>query len=160
MSTAPTISREARQFGAKTARSIAEIQQSVNNMADVLVFLEVLGYDERLVKKNGFESMHQLADYVYNFVDVYDDKERIRSPAIPVPSKSKRVAEGLSMVFPWLGALALLFMTGVSLWMAWGLPADVTTMFLGGVFLGLVLTEGLTQNFQRLFCWRCCRSIR
>jgi hypothetical protein len=35
--------------------------------------------------------------------------------------------------------------------MAWGLPADVTTMFLGGVFLGLILTEGLMQNFQRLF---------
>lgn len=145
------MSREARRFGAKTARSIAEIQQSVNNMADVLVFLEVLGYDERLVRKNGFDSMHHLASFVYNFVDVYDDKDKNASAAIPVPSRSRLIAEGLSMIFPWLGALALLFLTGVSLWMAWGLPADVTSMFLGGVFLGLMITEGLIQNFQRLF---------
>jgi hypothetical protein len=55
------------------------------------------------------------------------------------------------MVYPWLGALALLFLTGASLWMAWGLEADVTTAFLGGVFLGLALTEGLVQNFHRNF---------
>ena len=145
------LSKEARRFGAKTARSIAEIQQSVNNMADVLVFLEVLGYDEGLVRKNGFDSMHQLASYVYSFVDVYDDKDKNASAAIPVPSRRRLIAEGLSMIFPWLGALALLFLTGVSLWMAWGLPADVTSMFLGGVFLGLIITEGLVQNFQRLF---------
>ena len=145
------ISIHAKQFGTKTARSIAEIQQSVNNMADVLVFLEVLGYDEAFVKKNGFESMHQLAEFVYEFVDVYDDKSRISAPFLSVPRMTSRIAEGLSMVFPWIGALALLFLTGVSLWMAWGLPADVTTVFLGGVFLGLILTEGLMQNFQRLF---------
>jgi hypothetical protein len=151
LSLTPALSREARQFGAKTARSIAEIQQSVNNMADVLVFLEVLGYDETLVRKNGFDSMHHLAEYVYDFVDAYDDKDKETTAVIPLPSRSRRIAEGLSMVFPWLGALAVLFVTGVSLWMAWGLPADVTTMFLGGVFLGLAITEGLIQNFQRLF---------
>jgi hypothetical protein len=145
------MSRQAKQFGVKTARSIAEIQQSVNNMADVLVFLEVLGYDESFVKKHGFANMHQLAEYVYNFVDVYDDKNRISAPPIPIPKPASRIAEALGMVFPWLGALAFLFLTGVSLWMAWGLPADITTLFLGGVFLGLVLTEGLMQNFQRLF---------
>lgn len=151
MSSDVAMSREARRFGAKTARSIAEIQQSVNNMADVFVFLEVLGYDERLVRKNGFDSMQQLAIYVYNFVDVYDDKDKNDAAAVPVPSRSRLIAEGLSMIFPWLGALAMLFITGVSLWMAWGLPADVTSMFLGGVFLGLIITEGLIQNFQRLF---------
>lgn len=148
------ISREARVFASKTARSIAEIQQSVNNMADVLVFLEVLGYDDRTAKKNGFDNLHELAKYVYNFVDAYDDdgsRPASDSFAIEVPSTRKRLAESLSMIFPWLGSLVLLFVTGVSLWMAWGLPADVTTAFLAGVFLGLVVTEGLLQNYNRLF---------
>lgn len=148
------ISREARVFASKTARSIAEIQQSVNNMADVLVFLEVLGYDDRIAKKNGFGSLHELAKYVYNFVDAYDDGGRRPAPdsfAMEVPSTKRRLAESLSMIFPWLGSLVLLFVTGVSLWMAWGLPADVTTAFLAGVFLGLVVTEGLLQNYNRLF---------
>ncbi|MGI0039951.1 MAG: hypothetical protein ACREAO_09045, partial [Nitrososphaera sp.] len=146
------ISRDARVFASKTARSIAEIQQSVNNMADVLVFLEVLGYDDRTAKKNGFDSLQELAKYVYNFVDAYDEqRSAASSSAIEVPSTKRRLAESLSMIFPWLGSLVLLFVTGVSLWMAWGLPADVTTAFLAGVFLGLVLTEGLLQNYNRLF---------
>ena len=148
------LSREARVFASKTARSIAEIQQSVNNMADVLVFLEVLGYDDRTAKMNGFDSLHELAKYVYNFVDAYDNdggRPTMDSFAMEVPSTKKRLAESLSMIFPWLGSLVLLFVTGVSLWMAWGLPADVTTAFLAGVFLGLVVTEGLLQNYNRLF---------
>ncbi len=147
------ISREARVFATKTARSIAEIQQSVNNMADVLVFLEVLGYDDRTAKKNGFENLYELAKYVYNFVDAYDDdKSNVSSSfAMEVPTTKKRLAESLSMIFPWLGSLVLLFLTGVSLWMAWRLPASVTTAFLAGVFLGLVVIEGLLQNYNRLF---------
>ncbi|HEV8406114.1 MAG TPA: hypothetical protein VGQ13_09455 [Nitrososphaera sp.] len=146
------ISIEARLFANKTARSISEIQQSVNNMADVLVFLEVLGYDDETARKNGFESLNELAEYVYNFIDAYDDKSGPSgSITMEVPSTKRRLAESLSMIFPWLGSLALLFMTGVSLWMAWGLPAGVTTAFLAGVFLGLVVTEGLLQNYNRLF---------
>lgn len=153
MESAKEISREARVFATKTARSIAEIQQSVNNMADVLVFLEVLGYDDRTAKKNGFDNLHELAKYIYNFVDAYDEKRSDISGsfAVEVPSTGKRLAESLSMIFPWLGSLMLLFVAGVSLWMAWGLPADVTTAFLAGVFLGLVVTEGLLQNYNRLF---------
>ena len=146
------ISRDARVFASKTARSIAEMQQSVNNMADVLVFLEVLGYDDRTAKKNGFDNLQELAKYVYNFVDAYDEQRPdASSSAMEVPSTKRRLAESLSMIFPWLGSLVLLFVTGVSLWMAWGLPADVTTAFLAGVFLGLVVTEGLLQNYNRLF---------
>ena len=121
-------------------------------MADVLVFLEVLGYDDRNANENGFESLNELAKYVYNFIDAYDDKSgESDSFTVEVRSTKKRLAESLSMIFPWLGSLVLLFMTGVSLWMAWGLPAGVTTAFLAGVFLGLVLTEGLLQNYNRLF---------
>jgi hypothetical protein len=153
MESVKEISRESRVFATKTARSIAEIQQSVNNMADVLVFLEVLGYDDRTAKKNGFDNLQELAKYVYNFVDAYDEKrpDVSGSFAVEVPSTKKRLAESLSMIFPWLGSLVLLFVAGVSLWMAWGLPADVTTAFLAGVFLGLVVTEGLLQNYSRLF---------
>lgn len=152
MESVQEISRDARVFATKTARSIAEIQQSVNNLADVLVFLEVLGYDDRTAKKNGFENLQELAKYVYNFVDAYDEERpEASSSAVEVPSTKKRLAESLSMIFPWLGSLVLLFVTGVSLWMAWGLPADVTTAFLAGVFLGLVVTEGLLQNYNRLF---------
>ncbi|MEW6604669.1 MAG: hypothetical protein AB1351_08280 [Thermoproteota archaeon] len=147
------VSRDARVFANKTARSIAEIQQSVNNMADVLVFLEVLGYNDKTAKKYGFENLQELAKYVYNFVDAYDEvrPDAAQSLAMEVPSTKKRLAESLSMIFPWLGSLVLLFVTGVSLWMAWGLPADVTTAFLAGVFLGLVMSEGLLQNYNRLF---------
>jgi hypothetical protein len=152
MEPAQEIPRDARVFATKTARSIAEIQQSVNNMADVLVFLEVLGYDDRTAKNHGFDNLQELARYVYDFVDVYDEDRRdLSSSAVDVPNTKKRLAESLSLVFPWLGSLVLLFVTGVSLWMAWGLPADVTTAFLAGVFLGLVVTEGLLQNYNRLF---------
>ncbi|HEX2014783.1 MAG TPA: hypothetical protein VLA68_06115, partial [Nitrososphaera sp.] len=140
-----------RLFAAKTARSISEIQQSVNNMADVMVFLEVLGYDERTAKKNGYAGMQELAEHIYEFVDVYDGNKGPGISVEPVPSRGERLAESLSMIFPWMGSLILLFVTGVSLWMAWGLPTDITTMFLAGVFLGLFLTEGLLQNFHRLF---------
>lgn len=147
------ISRESRLFATKTARSIAEIQQSVNNMADVLVFLEVLGYDDKIAQKNGFDSIDNLAKYVYNFIDIFDDghQDAAKSFEVPIPSTWHRLAESLSVLLPWLGSFLLLFMTGVSLWMAWGLPSDVTIAFVAGVFLGLVISEGLVQNFNRLF---------
>src|SRR5919204_2162067 len=104
MESVQEISRDSRVFAAKTARSIAEIQQSVNNMADVMVFLEVLGYDETVAKKNGFENLHELAKYVYNFVDAYDEfSESSNSFELEVPRTKKRLAEGLAMTFPWLG---------------------------------------------------------
>src|SRR5919197_3073110 len=102
------VPREARVFASKTARSIAEIQQSVNNMADVVVFLEVLGYDEDLIRKNGFDNMHDLAKHVYDCVDVFDEKHNATSAQMVVPGTGKRIVEGLSMAYPWLGALALL----------------------------------------------------
>ena len=42
-------------------------------------------------------------------------------------------------------------MTGLSLWMAEKLSADVTIAFVAGVFLGLMFTEGPLQLFYRLF---------
>jgi hypothetical protein len=122
-------------------------------MADVLVFLEVLGYDDSTAQKNGFENLKELSKYVYNLIDAFDNKQRndVNLSELPVPGTKQRLAEILITMFPWLGALVLLYLTGVSLWMAWGLPADVTVAFVAGVFFGLILTEGLLQTFGRLF---------
>ncbi len=91
-------SRDSRIFGLKTARSIAEIQQSVNNIADVVVFLEVLGYDNNTAKKNGFENLYELAKYVYQFMDAFDDsdmnkEETKKSFSAPVPTKKQRLID-------------------------------------------------------------------
>lgn len=150
-----SLSRESRLFAQKTARSIVTIQQGVNNLADIVVLLEVLGYNNDLVTKNGFQNIAELAKYIYDFIDLYyneqQDKDSMGLLSTPIPTAKQRLAEGLGMIFPWLGSLVLLFLTGVSLWMALSLPKELTTAFVGGVFLGLLITEGSMQIFQKLF---------
>ena len=46
-------SSEARFFAQKVARSIIEIESNVNNIADVVVLLDVLGYSNEQVMKYG-----------------------------------------------------------------------------------------------------------
>jgi hypothetical protein len=152
------ISWDERLFVQKAARSIAEIQPNVNNIADVVVFLEVLGYDNNSIIKNGFENPYELASYVYDFIDYYDRNGRItkreemlKSFLNPVPSTRRRIAEGLGYATPMLASLVILYMTGFSLWMAEKLPADIIIAFIAGVFLGLIFTEGPIQIFTRLF---------
>ena len=150
-----SLSRESRLFAQKTARSIVTVQQGVNNLADIVVLLEVLGYNNDLVTKNGFANIAELAKYIYDFIDLYyneqQDRDSMSMMATPIPTAKQRFAEGLGMIFPWLGSLVLLFLTGVSLWMALTLPKEFTTAFVGGVFLGLLITEGSMQIFQKLF---------
>lgn len=150
-----SLTRESRIFAQKAARSIVEIQQGVNNLADIVVLLEVLGYDKEFVAKHGFENLYDLAKYIYDFIDTYYDEEQdkgtVESHSMILPTPKQILAEGLALIFPWLGSLLLLFMTGVSLWMALTLPKGITTAFVGGVFLGLFITEGPLQAFQRLF---------
>ncbi|MEW5839620.1 hypothetical protein [Nitrososphaera sp.] len=146
---------EARLFAEKAARSVSEIQHGVNNIADVIVFLEILGYDDRIAKENGFAGgMAALANYIYPFLDHYENENDApdwSSMSSPVPDKRKRLFEALAIHTPWLGALVILNMTGFSLWMAQGLPADITISFVAGVFIGLFVTEGSLQMFSRLF---------
>src|SRR5712692_8665376 len=154
--TTEELPREARLFAQKTSRSIIEIQPNVNNVADIVVLLEVLGYTKNLVTKNGFSDLYELADYIYSFLDVYENKGEnkekfMKSFTMPIPGLTRRVVEAVGMIFPWLGSLVLLSLTGVSLWMAWGLPMQITTAFVLGVFLGLFISEGLLQIFSRLF---------
>lgn len=149
------ISINARIFAQKATRSVIEVQPNVNNIADIVVLLEVLGFTKSVVMKNGFESMNELATYIYKIIDVYDyDSENeddfLKTIIHKIPSIKRRIVEGLSLVFPWLGSLILLFIFGISLWMVWGLPPQVTTAFIIGVFLGLVITEGPLQTFSRL----------
>ncbi len=149
-------SRESRIFAQKVARSIIEVQPNVNNTADIVVLLECLGYRKETLMEYGFADFHALANHIYDSLDMYETRGKskdlfIESFTMKIPSLQKRLAEGIGMIFPWLGSLALLFITGVSLWMAWGLPIQITTAFVSGVFLGLVITEGTLQVFNRLF---------
>jgi hypothetical protein len=143
----------AKMFAHKAARSITEVQRNINTVADVFVLLEVLGYNKDVIMKNGFEDQYDLARYIYKFIDAYDDKnvENSQSALLKVPSTRFRIVEGVSMMFPWLSSLGLLFISGISLWMAWVLPAEVSTAFLAGVFIGLIMTEGSLQTSTRLF---------
>lgn len=150
------LTSEARLFAQKVARSIIEIESNVNNIADVVVLLDVLGYNKEQVMKYGFNDLFDIAKYIYDFVDAYEDRNKskedyIKAFTIPIDSLIHRVTESIGLLFPWLGSLVLLFLTGVSLWMTWGLPPQISTALVVGVFLGLVISEGLVQIFAKLF---------
>src|SRR5690242_18827842 len=48
-------------FMEKAARSIAEIQQRITTVADVMIFLEILGYDDKLANEMGYHDLVGLA---------------------------------------------------------------------------------------------------
>ena len=149
-------SRESRIFVQKVARSIVEVQPNINNTADIVVLLECLGYRVETLMQHGFADFYALAKHMYNFIGMYEIQEKnkdlfLKSFTLEMPRISKRIAEGVGLIFPWLGSLALLFITGVSLWMAMGFPTSTTTAFVAGVFLGVFVTEGTLQVFNRLF---------
>jgi hypothetical protein len=146
---------ESRVFVMKAARSVAELQPKVNNVADVMVFLEVLGYTRQDALRNGFDDLNGVARVVYEFLDVLQTDEDApassRDAYIEVPTTATRIAEGLALSFGWIGALVLLFVTGVSLWLSLVLPLKVVTVFMGGLFTGLFITAGPLAGFNRLF---------
>ncbi|MHB8566837.1 MAG: MATE family efflux transporter [Nitrososphaerales archaeon] len=139
----------------KTARSVVEIQPNIDSVADIVVFLEVLGYTEKNAVDNGFRDLFDLSRCIYDFIDFYgnpEDREASQSStSLPVPSVKRRLSEALIMAFPWIGALAILYVFGVSLWLAWALPISITTALIAGVFLGLLVSEGPINVFNRLF---------
>lgn len=150
------LTKETRIFAQKVARSIIEIQPIVNNIADIVVLLEVLGYSKDILIKYGFSDFYEFAKYLYGFIDAYDNSDKnkeevVKSLYAKIPDTKHRIAEGLSLIFPWLVSLLLLFVFGISLWMAFGLPIKITTAFIAGIFLGLAITEGTLQIFSRLF---------
>jgi hypothetical protein len=146
-------SRQRKAFLLKTAKSVSEIQSNVNNLADVLVFLEVLGYSAKTVRDHGFKDLRDLARNVYEVIDFYDS--RSSSGAKPflyrMPSASRRLLEGLALAAPWLMMLPLVFVFGFSLWMDWHLPAAPMTALALGVLVGMLVSEGQVWMFSRLF---------
>jgi len=149
------ISRDAWLFAEKAARSISEIQGNISNVTDILVFLEVLGYEDSTVSKYGFANLTDFARYIFDFLDFVSAPPRQEQVAQSKSRKAKRSVtrflEGLALAFPIVAMLAVLFVFGVSLWMARILPIQITTAFLSGVFLGILISEGPTQAFNRLF---------
>jgi len=84
-------------FAEKAARSISEIQGGVNNIGDVYVFLEVLGFDDKVASENGFSSLMELSGYVFNFVEFYDEeKYGIVNDFLSSINESEAVASHLS----------------------------------------------------------------
>ena len=152
------LSKESRLFAQKVARSITEIEPNINNTADIVVIMEVLGYSMEMVRKYGFADFHALANYTYDFINVYEVQQKnkdkfIKSLTVDLPKTSKKIEEAIALVFPWMASMAMLFLTGVSLWMAIGFPLKITTAFVTGVFLGVIITEGTIQVFNRLLLY-------
>jgi hypothetical protein len=154
--TAGKPSTDTRILLKQAARSVAEVQSNLDSVADVAVFLEVLGYSNKTAVENGFTDLYDFARHVYEFVDVYADRDANRrmneeSLSLQIPSMTKRTLQGLTLSFPWIGSLLVLFVFGISLWLAWGMPVAVITSLIIGLFFGLLVSEGPIQMFQRIF---------
>jgi len=152
---AEDFSRARKMFLHKTAKSVTEIQSNVNNLADVLVFLEVLGYDANKAKAYGFSDLLDLARHVFEIIDYYNPEARGGELAAPlisnIPGLRRRLLGGLLLMTPWLMMVSTIFVFGVSLWLDWHLPvADMTSMALG-IMLGMLVGEGPIWVFNRLF---------
>jgi hypothetical protein len=152
------ITRQSDIFAKKAARSMIELQVPlvINTVADVMLFLEIQGYNDNIAKENGFENLYSLAKYIYNFIDIYSKKNfnreaHIKSLLAPIPSLIRRIPKALVLMLTWVGSLLLLLLIGTSLWMMGFRSEDVTTMLQLGAFLGLVATEGPWQAFNMLF---------
>jgi hypothetical protein len=148
------LSRDGWLYAEKAARSVSEIQGNISGVTDVIVFLEVLGYNDSAVNKFGFANLSDFAAYIFDFVDFFR-AESVSAQSLDPPPKIKgatgRVLEGLALAFPIVGMLGVLLIFGVSLWMTRVLPVQITTAFLSGVFLGILISEGPSQAFNRLF---------
>jgi hypothetical protein len=90
-------------------------------------------------------------DYYYDEDVEKKEKEFLETNILPLPSKKEQFVEAIVIMFPWLSLLVPLYIFGISLWMAWILPADVIIAFALGTFIGMIISEGLFQVFQGIF---------
>ena len=90
-------------------------------------------------------------DYYYDDDVEKKEKEFLETNILPLPSKKEQFVEAIVIMFPWLPLLIPLYIFGISLWMAWILPADVIIAFALGTFIGMIISEGLFQVFQGIF---------
>jgi hypothetical protein len=148
--------RHARVFAEKAARTIIEVQDNINSVADIAFLLEVSGITKKDLRENGFGDMYSLAVYISDFIDFHEIRKRVESEAADpflsvIPSLKTRLVESLALTFPWSGTMTMLYISGISLWMASGLSAPTLTALILGAFLGIFITEGPWVAFQRPF---------
>ena len=148
------ISRSAELAAEKAARSVGEVYGKVSSVADLVIYLEILGYNDAAVSDYGFASLLDFARYIFAYVDYFRAdfaQSTTLFPVVKVKSAFLRILEGLALAFPIVAMLGLLMVTGISLWMTRIFPISIMTAFLAGVFLGILITEGSVQAFTRLF---------
>jgi hypothetical protein len=148
--------RHARVFAEKAARTIIEVQDDINSVADIAFLLEVSGITKEDLRLNGFADMYALALYISDFIDFHEIRRKDDSEAADpflsvIPSMKVRLVESLALTFPWSGTMTMLYVSGISLWMASGLAPPTLTALILGAFLGIFITEGPWVAFQRPF---------
>ena len=140
-----------QMFLEKAARSIAELQPKITSLAETVVFLEVLGYTNKMASDHGFQDLADLSRYVLQFTRYYDKKfGDPAKPLLPIPGIARRTAEAFGVAYPWVISYAVLLIFGVSLWLAQIMPLDMTTAFVVGIYSGLLISGGM-GSFGRLF---------
>ena len=78
-----------------------------------MAFLDVLGYSDDTVRKNGFVSQYELAEHTYDYIDLYYNTKNRNSAEdskeIPITrTRSKqKIVESLEYMAPWIGSLIL-----------------------------------------------------
>jgi hypothetical protein len=150
------LSRESQLFAEKAARSVSEVHGKVSSIPDLVIFLEILGYNDSLVAKYGFVNVLDFARYIFDSIDYFRADSTSENGAFPttqIKSIYVRILEALALAFPIVAMLALLMFAGISLWMTRIFAISITTAFLAGVFLGILVTEGSVQAFTRLFAF-------
>jgi hypothetical protein len=156
------LENDTTDFVQTISRSISELQPDVDDVCDVMVFIEVLGYGEKDAVANGFRDLYDLAKHVFSFVDHYavadqGIKERKTIETNPtgqtllIKSRKRRLGEGIARASPWVASLIVLYVFGISLWMTFILPLPLVTALIAGVFTGIAISEGCAQLFGRLF---------
>ncbi len=142
---------ERQMFLEKATRSIAELKPDVSSLADIVVFLEVLGYTNKQASEHGFQDLADLARNVQEFSGYYDAEGDLPLRlTIPIRSLGRRTAEAFTVAYPWVASYAVLLIFGVSLFLSEILPLDATTAFVIGIYSGLVISGGMS-SFGRLF---------
>ncbi|MCL4519653.1 MAG: hypothetical protein M1587_10720 [Thaumarchaeota archaeon] len=140
-----------QMFLEKAARSIAELQPKIATLAETVVFLEVLGYTNKMASDHGFQDLADLARHVLQYTGLYDTNfGSTTKRLLPVPNMGRRTAEAFGVAYPWAISYVVLLVFGVSLWLARILPLDLTTSFVVGIYSGLLISGGM-GSFGRLF---------
>ena len=87
----------------KAARSVSEVYGKVSSVPDLVIYLEILGYNDALVSKYGFASVLDFARYIFDYVDYFRADSTSENGAFPetqIKSIYIRIFEALALAFP------------------------------------------------------------